>query len=636
MARSLRTPARGRFWRGMHLALLPLLPALVGQGALAQGGWRQPAAPPPPPPGGTAPALGEGREGRSVAINGRRQSARWLWTAATAGSGGGLWLPLELLQGQLGVSSRSRTDGALELEWFGLALTVPAGSQRSLDDEVAVEANALLEAAGARLGATGDTLQLDLPPPALLRVRASAPGAGNRVVLDLTGAAVVRQDDGQLLVAVRSTPSQRAQLIALGVGVQEHPDGLRIGSASAGRVLTLGTPPRLVLDRGGAESSATAPQAPPLDPRLQALLAGSVAIDRQVRSVGERRLLISSVRLDPRNNPLELRLLTRPDGMEGLSSLPALAQREQALVAINGGFFNRVRRLPLGALRDQGRWLSGPILNRGAVGWRPGALPLFGRLGLAEWLSDEAGRRWPVTAVNSGYIQRGLARYSADWGRFYRALSGNEAGLLINGGVVRQQLDADLLERGVPLGPDDQLVVGRAGVTPPWPVGTRLSLESRPTDPVGAQPYVMGGGPLLLQAGRVVLNGTAEGFSPAFQRQGAPRTVIGSDGMRLWLITLEGVEHSGPTLAETALALRHLGLSDALNLDGGSSTGLLVGGAVTVRGRGVSASIHNALGLVPRDGRIIGSLAGAAAPGGSDAMTGGGPELRPWGAPLAD
>jgi exopolysaccharide biosynthesis protein len=118
----------------------------------------------------------------------------------------------------------------------------------------------------------------------------------------------------------------------------------------------------------------------------------------------------------------------------------------------------------------------------------------------------------------------------------------------------------------------------------------------------------MGGGPLLLQDGRVVLDGPLEGFSPAFLSQGAPRTVIGSDGSRLWLITLQGVGDAGPTLAETALLLRDLGLRDALNLDGGSSTGLVMGGAHTVKGRGVAGSVHNGLGLVIE--------AGAAGPGG--------------------
>ena len=70
---------------------------------------------------------------------------------------------------------------------------------------------------------------------------------------------------------------------------------------------------------------------------------------------------------------------------------------------------------------------------------------------------------------------------------------------------------------------------------------------------------------LLLLDGRVVLDGAAERFGSAFLTQGAPRTVIGSDGQRLWLLTLQGVEDEGPTLAETAVLLQRLGLRDALN-----------------------------------------------------------------------
>jgi hypothetical protein len=58
------------------------------------------------------------------------------------------------------------------------------------------------------------------------------------------------------------------------------------------------------------------------------------------------------------------------------------------------------------------------------------------------------------------------------------------------------------------------------------------------------------------------------------------------------------VGQDGPTLGETAMLLQRLGLRDALNLDGGSSTGLVMGGAHTVKGRGVAGSVHNGLGLV--------------------------------------
>jgi exopolysaccharide biosynthesis protein len=117
---------------------------------------------------------------------------------------------------------------------------------------------------------------------------------------------------------------------------------------------------------------------------------------------------------------------------------------------------------------------------------------------------------------------------------------------------------------------------------------------------VGEKPNVLGGGPLLLQNGRVVLNGTAEGFSSGFLAQAAPRTVVASDGRQLWLITLQGVNNAGPTLMETALLMQQEGLQDALNLDGGSSTGLVLADVHTVKGRGVAAAVHNGLGLVPR------------------------------------
>jgi len=342
---------------------------------------------------------------------------------------------------------------------------------------------------------------------------------------------------------------------------------------------------------------------------LQALLGSEVFWNQDLRSFGGRRLRLNSVRMDPLSSSLELRGLSRGTGMEGLTTLPLLARRYGALVAINGGFFNRVRRLPLGALRDQGRWLSGPILNRGVVAWETGTVPRFGRLDLQESVRDESGRQWPVRFVNSGFVQRGLARFTEDWGTQYRALSAGEQAVSLRDGLVQRRYDSAWLAAGVPLGPGEDLLVARAGAPLPWSVGARLQLTSQASSDLGVAANVMGGGPLLLQGGRIVLDGLAEGFSPAFLRQGAPRTVIGSDGRFLWLLTLEGLDDEGPTLAETARFLQALGLQDALNLDGGSSTGLVLGGLHRVKGRGVVSAVHNGLGLVPRP-----TLRGAAIP----------------------
>jgi hypothetical protein len=221
-------------------------------------------------------------------------------------------------------------------------------------------------------------------------------------------------------------------------------------------------------------------------------------------------------------------------------------------------------------------------------------------LQLQEWVGDSRGPSVRLQTLNSGYVQRGLSRYTADWGPVYRPLNAHESAVLIRQGVVVQRLEAATLVDGVKLGPLDTILVAR-GSPLPWREGDRLTINSRPNSDLGLAANVIGGGPLLLQQGQLVLDGAAEGFAAAFLSQGAPRTVIGSDGRLLWLVTLEGVDDSGPTLAEAARLLQAMGLQEALNLDGGSSTGLVMGGTQTVRGRGVTAAIHNGLGLVPME-----------------------------------
>ncbi len=565
-----------------------------------------PLTPPPPPPEAIAPVVAPRQrpsstarsQGSVVSVNGQRQQALWLIEQ------GELWLPLEVLEGQLGVS-RSNAANGIELEWFGRKAVVPPARQRSLDDEVTVPVSALLEAVGVSARPQGQELELQLPARPLQAIRWKDQGiSGRRVVLDLSAPALVRSGDGRLLIGTEATGPQLEQLNQLGLRPSQSQGWLTLQLPEEGERLSLGSPWRLVLDLPAAEGTAGTPAAPSpeRDPRLVALQNQGLQLERRISRIGSRQVLINSVRLDPRAVPLELRPLNRSDGMQGLTSLSQLARQEEALIAINGGYFNRVNRLPLGAMREQGRWLSGPILNRGVAGWSAGELPTFDRLMLIESVSDRSGQRWPIASVNSGYVQKGLARYTSDWGPRYQPITGSEMAVLLRNGTVSERFEAGQLSAGVALRPGEQLIVARGGVSVPWQPGELLSLESKPSSGVAQKANVLGGGPLLLKDGQVVLNGAAEGFSSGFIAQAAPRTVIGSDGRQLWLITLQGVNNAGPTLLETALLMRQEGLVDALNLDGGSSTGLVLADVHTVKGRGVAAAVHNGLGLVPRDG----------------------------------
>lgn len=99
--------------------------------------------------------------------------------------------------------------------------------------------------------------------------------------------------------------------------------------------------------------------------------------------------------------------------------------------------------------------------------------------------------------------------------------------------------------------------------------------------------------------GQIVLNPTAEQFSTAFIQQAASRSVIATTGAgKLMLITVHNrIGGAGPTLAETAQITQQLGAMNALNLDGGSSTSLYLGGQLIDRPASTAARVHNGIGV---------------------------------------
>ena len=132
------------------------------------------------------------------------------------------------------------------------------------------------------------------------------------------------------------------------------------------------------------------------------------------------------------------------------------------------------------------------------------------------------------------------------------------------------------------------------------PVGSRPVVDlavragGRPLSLAG-QALVTGGGPRLLTDGRVSVAARPEGFAPleapgffgSFVASRQPRTLAGvrADG-RLLLVTVDGRRpgwSAGVTLPEAARVMRSLGARDALNLDGGGSSAMVVRGELVSR-----------------------------------------------------
>ncbi|HIK24752.1 MAG TPA: phosphodiester glycosidase family protein [Thermosynechococcus sp. M46_R2017_013] len=349
-------------------------------------------------------------------------------------------------------------------------------------------------------------------------------------------------------------------------------------------------PTRLVIDfRSDAPPPRTIQWAPGLRWQQQTVTLGKHQFPVDV-------LVINSQQPQLRLRPLGI----TPTTLVGLATVPELAQRWQAAAAINGGFFNRDRQAPLGAIRSNGNWLSGPILNRGAIGWDDRGQIIVGRLSLQQRVKTPSGMV-PIVTFNSGYVQAGLALYTPSWGSTYQSKTAGEVVITVrHQQVVGQQ--AVNAHQTVPIPPEGFLLVARNfnSALANFPPGAAVQLETTAVPSVfNAMPNIVGAGPLLVEQGRVVLNAAAEQFGVGLDAQAAPRSAMGNrrDGSMVWVTTHNRVGGMGPTLGEWARILQQLGLMNAVNLDGGSSTALYLGGVLVDRHSVTTTRVNNAIGL---------------------------------------
>ena len=223
--------------------------------------------------------------------------------------------------------------------------------------------------------------------------------------------------------------------------------------------------------------------------------------------------------------------------------------------------------------------------------------PVIDRLRLTG-VVRAAKRSWPLGAVNAEPAAEEMSIYT-DWSdRRPRVPAGLRAATvpLLRTGArgdtiayrVREVLDA----RARSLAAADTgaaLLVGTgsaAAAVAALRPGERLTVVEGFRPARGRLRTVVGGWPRIVRAGVNIapladsLEGTAHGFSAARH----PRSAVGisRDSTTLYLVAVDGRQKSsvGMSLDELARAMIALGAYDALNLDGGGSTALVVGDSV--------------------------------------------------------
>lgn len=460
---------------------------------------------------------------------------------------------------------------------------------------------------GWQLEAKGETLQLATPAAKVTRVRQGRQTWGDRIVVDLDRSAPWQIDEqsGSLTVTidaaidpgiVRSFKAGPATYLnALKVESSGDRTVIRVGLSSAirPRVWAIPNADRLLID-----------VRPDFLVERNILWAPGVRWRQRFVNLSAGRFPVVALEVDPRQPGVQVKPIgSNAATAVGTAPLAATAQQIQVAAAINGGFFNRNNQLPLGAIRRDNQWISGPILNRGAIAWNESGDMTVGRLKLQETLKTSNGHHLPVVYLNSGYVGVGIYRHTQDWGSQYTPILNHEKIVTVRNDRITQQQQAGAAgQNPIDIPADGYLLVIRGdesafnALTPGTTV--ELSAATQPSE-FDQYPQIMGAGPLLVQNRRVVLNAQAEQFSDAFRQQSAPRSVIATtaEGNLMLVAVHDRIGGSGPTLTELAYLMQQMGVVNALNLDGGSSTTLYLGGRILDRLPDTAARVNNGIGV---------------------------------------
>jgi hypothetical protein len=192
-------------------------------------------------------------------------------------------------------------------------------------------------------------------------------------------------------------------------------------------------------------------------------------------------------------------------------------------------------------------------------------------------------------------LQEGFCVLTPRFAAKYKVRPGEKVGLVRENRLIERDLSGE-----VPIPADGFLLVARgqaaAALSDPTLAGgaetVALNLpqwnypaQSNPTaDQVVPMeqsfPHILGAGPRLVENSLVRTNEVEEEFRPDVIARG-PRTAIGWDKDGNWLfLVADGrqMASTGLTIPETAELFRQLGAVEAMNLDGGSSTQLVING----------------------------------------------------------
>lgn len=274
------------------------------------------------------------------------------------------------------------------------------------------------------------------------------------------------------------------------------------------------------------------------------------------------------------------------DELVGAETTSSMAARHAAIAAINAGFFRvagTYRGEPDGLMILNGKVMSEPVRGGAAMALSNtgGTKIAFARVTVKAELKLNGKTTVPINGLNRPREADQLIVFTPE---FHRTTLTTPDGIEV---IVRKNRVQELRDgKGSSLIPADGFVLSVSGAAKQSLNALRRGMKVEIISQINATPNIpfapdvmLGGGPILLANGEVQTN--PDGFNPdRFVNFRHPRTALGvrADGM-LILVTVDGRQPKksvGMTIPELAKLMLEFGCKEAMNLDGGGSTTMVI------------------------------------------------------------
>lgn len=318
-----------------------------------------------------------------------------------------------------------------------------------------------------------------------------------------------------------------------------------------------------------------------------------------VYSVYGGRTRINLVDINMSVSPLEVRPITAASNFHGLKDVLDHSRDSGAIAAINANYF-KPNGVPLGTLMLDGEWFSGPLYDRVALGFTDSGYARIGRVGLHGVLhtsNPEHPELWINNVNQPRRTGSHCILYTRRWGE---SVSLPYPGTLIAVSGSGEVIDRAEKQISIPYG-GYVLADSRESSTAILERGdiVKVDWHITPGDWQNVSQAVSGG-PLLLKDGKMAFDLASEKFASSWTgSQITRRTACGiTADDHLLLATFEGPH----TLYDVAKFFLKHGCTEAMNLDGGGSTTMVVKGTTVTRNASDSQRrVAVALGLFSAD-----------------------------------